>query len=35
MYINIHVDAFTTVVDWKRQRKDNLSPVFPIISYAK
>ena len=31
MYSNFHVDALTTleqVLDWKRQRKDNVSPVF-------
>ena len=33
MYINFHLDILTTVVqvlDWKKQRKDNLSPVFPM-----
>ena len=31
MYINFHLDILTTVVlvlDWKKQRKDDLSPVF-------
>jgi len=30
MYINFHLDILTTVVlvlDWKKQRKDDLSPV--------
>ena len=34
MYINFHLDALTTVVkvlDWKRQRKDDLSPVFAML----
>ena len=33
MYINFHLDILTTVVlvlDWKKQRKDVLSPVFTM-----
>ena len=33
MYINFHLDAFTTVVDvldWKQQRKYDLSSIFAM-----